>query len=232
MKKRICVIGMGRYGMGVAKELYQAGHDVLVIDSDDEKVQTMLGQATYAVRTDATNETALRQLDVHEYDAVVLALGDENVQASMLIAMVLKDMNIPMIIARAANQLHGNALERIGVSRVVYPEEESAKRLAHVELNPGILDYMEIATNVGITKVRPLENMVRTTLGKAGLSGEGGQHGSLWVVVVRRGRNYIINPSQDEEIRPGDVLMVVGPSEHVAEVFTSEDNKQETAVAQ
>ena len=114
MKKRVCVIGMGRFGMGVARELYQAGHDVLAIDSDDEKVQSMLGQTTYAVKTDATNETALRQLGVHDYDAVILTLGDDNVQSSMLIAMVLKGMEIPMIIARAANELHGEALERIG----------------------------------------------------------------------------------------------------------------------
>ena len=114
MKKRVCVIGMGRFGIGVASELYQAGHDVLVIDNDDSKVQAMLGKATYAVRTDATNEEALRQLGVHEYDVAVLALGDVNVESSILIAMVLKSMEIPFIVARAANELHGDALARIG----------------------------------------------------------------------------------------------------------------------
>ena len=231
MKKRVCVIGMGRFGMGVARELYQAGHDVLAIDNDDEKVQSMLGQTTYAVRTDATNETALRQLGVHEYDAAILTLGDDNVQSSMLIAMVLKGMEIPMIIARAANELHGDALERIGVSRVVFPEEESAKRLAHVDLNSGILDYMEVASNVGISKVRPQSRMEKRTLEDAGLTGSGALHPSLTVIALRRGRNYILNPARDEEIRPGDVLMVVGPSEHVADVFTSASNNPDTAAA-
>lgn len=231
MKKRVCVIGMGRFGIGVARELYQAGHDVLAIDNDEDRVQGMLGQTTYAVRTDATNETALRQLGVHEYDAAILTLGDDNVQSSMLIAMVLKGMDIPMIIARAANELHGDALERIGVSRVVYPEEESAKRLAHVDLNSGILDYMEVASNVGISKVRPQSGMEKKTLEAAGLTGAGGQHTNLTVIALRRGRNYILNPARDEEIRPGDVLMVVGPSEHVADVFTSARNNPDTAAA-
>ena len=227
MKKRVCVIGMGRFGMAAAKELYQAGHDVLAIDNDYDKVQSMLGHATYAVRIDATSEESLRDLGVQSYDAAILALGDDNVQSSMLIAMVLRGLGIPLIIARAANEIHGDALDRIGVSKVVYPEEESAMRLAHVDFNIGILDYMEIATRVGITKVRPQTSMVRKTLENVGLSGEGGAHGTLSVVVLRRGRNYIVNPSKDEEIQPGDVLIVVGPSETVADVFTSDGSRQE-----
>lgn len=220
MKKRVCVIGMGRFGIGVAKELYQAGHDVLVLDTDEEKVQQMLGGATYAVRTDATNEDALRQLGVHEYDVAVLALGDENVQSSILIAMVLKSMEIPFIVARAANEMHGDALARIGVSRVVFPEEESARRLAHVDFNVGVLDYMDIIANVGISKVRPLSYMEGKTLEEAGLAGNHNEH-SLNVVALRRGRRYILNPSKDEEIAPGDVLVITGHSEHVANVFTT-----------
>ena len=222
MKKRVCVIGMGRFGIGVASELYQAGHDVLVIDNDDSKVQAMLGKATYAVRTDATNEEALRQLGVHEYDVAVLALGDVNVESSILIAMVLKSMEIPFIVARAANELHGDALARIGVSRVVYPEEESARRLAHVDFNAGVLDYMDILPNVGITKVRPLPEMERKTLEEAGLVGNHHEH-FLTVMAVRRGRRYILNPSKDEDIMPGDVLLVAGPSEQVANLFTTEE---------
>ena len=228
MKKRVCVIGMGRFGMEAARELYQAGHDVLVLDTNEDKIQSMLGGSTYAVRTDATNETALRQLGVHEYDVVVLTLGDDNVQSSILIAMVLKGMEIPIIIARAANQLHGEALDRIGVSRVVFPEEESARRLAHVDFNDGVLDYMEILSNVGISKVRPLPTMVRKTLEEAGLAGNHIEH-SLTVIGLRRGRQYILNPSKEEPIMPGDVLLVAGPTEDVADTFTSEEPRREPA---
>ncbi len=231
MYKRICVIGMGRFGMGVARELYQAGHDVLVIDAEEEKIQSMLGAATYAITTDATSEEALRQLAVNEYDAAILALGDAHVEASILIAMVLRDMGIPLIVGRAANRLHGNALERIGVGKVVYPEEESAVRLAHVEFNAGILDYMEVLNNVGISKVRPLPHMVRGTLEEAGLAGDHGDN-SLTAIALRRGRRLILNPSRDQTIDPGDVLLIAGPSEQVARIFGANVREQALAAAE
>ena len=217
--KRICVIGMGRFGMGVADQLYQAGHDVLVLDNDDERVQAMLGRVTYAVKTDATNEAALKELGVADYDVAVVALGDENVQASLLITMLLKSLEIPYIIARAATQLHGEALDRIGVDRVVYPEEDSAHRVAHVEFNQGILDYMEIVPSVGISKIRAQGDMIEKTLEQAHLAGDDTRY-SLTVLALRRGRSYILNPSRDERIQSGDVLLVAGPSNHVTDIIS------------
>ena len=132
MKKQLCVIGLGRFGATVAKELYQAGHDVLAIDYDEVKIQDMLGQATYAVRADATSEPVLRELGVADMDVAIVALGSENIQASILITVLLKSIGVPFVIARAANELHGEPLERVGADRVIFPELESAQRTAHV----------------------------------------------------------------------------------------------------
>jgi trk system potassium uptake protein TrkA len=231
MYKRMCVIGLGRFGIGVATELYQAGHDVLVIDRNEEKVQSMQGKVTYAITMDATAENALSNFGVDQYDVVILALGDENVEASILVAMVLRDMGISMIVARASTRLHGEALSRVGVGKVVYPEEESAKRLAHLEFNPDILDYMDVLNNVGISKVRPRPNMVRRTVEEAGLAGSHGDN-SLTVVGLRRGRRLILNPSRDETIAPGDVLLVAGSSDQVARVFTADERDQSLVTAE
>jgi len=231
MYKRMCVIGLGRFGIGVATELYQAGHDVLVIDRNEEKVQSMQGKVTYAITMDATAENALSNFGVDQYDVVILALGDENVEASILVAMVLRDMGISMIVARASTRLHGEALSRVGVGKVVYPEEESAKRLAHLEFNPDILDYMDVLNNVGISKVRPRPNMVRRTVEEAGLAGGQGDN-SLTVVGLRRGRRLILNPSRDETIAPGDVLLVAGSSDQVARVFTADERDHSLVTAE
>jgi trk system potassium uptake protein len=219
MKKQVCVIGMGRFGATVAKELYQSGHDVLAIDVDESKIQDMLGQVTYAVRADATNESVLRELGVSDFDVAIVALGNENIQASILITVLLKSMGIPFIIARAANELHGNTLERIGADKVVYPEMESARRVAHVDFNSGILDYMEIAPNSGISKVRPPEEMLRHTLEDAGVGVPQGKYGVV-VLAIRRGRSYILNPSKDEEIKPGDVLIIAGRNEQISKLHS------------
>ena len=218
MKKQVCVIGMGRFGATMAQELYQAGHDVLALDTDEAKIQEMLGQVTYAVRADATSESVLRELGVTDFDVAIVALGSENIQASILVTVLLKSLGIPFIISRAANELHGDTLERIGADKVVYPEMESARRVAHVDFNAGILDYMEMAPNAGISKVRPPEEMLRRTLEEAGL-GPQGKYG-ISVLAVRRGRSYILNPSKFEEIKPGDVLIVAGSNEHIGRLHS------------
>ena len=108
MKKQVCVVGMGRFGATVSRELYQSGHDVLALDNSDTKIQEMLGQVTYAVTADATNESVLRELGVDEFDVGIVALGSENIQASILITVLLKSLRIPFIVSRAADQLHGD----------------------------------------------------------------------------------------------------------------------------
>ena len=219
MEKQVCVVGLGRFGATIATELYQSGHDVLAIDADEARIQDMLGQVTYAVRADATHESVLRELGVGDMDVAVVALGNENIQASILITVLLKSLGIPFIIARAVTELHGDTLERIGADKVVYPEMDSARRVAHVDFNPGIMDYMELAPNAGIGKMRPPEEVLRHTLEEAGFGGPDGKFGVV-VLAVRRGRSYIVNPSRDEEIKPGDVLIVAGRNEHVGRVHT------------
>ncbi|GIS81699.1 MAG: hypothetical protein CM1200mP15_03310 [Dehalococcoidia bacterium] len=149
MKKQGCVVGMGRFGATVSRELYQSGHDVLALDNSDTKIQEMLGQVTYAVTADATNESVLRELGVDEFDVGIVALGSENIQASILITVLLKSLRIPFIVSRAADQLHGDTLERVGADKVVYPEMESATRVAHIDFNSGVLDHMALAPGTG-----------------------------------------------------------------------------------
>ena len=215
MKKQVCVIGAGRFGAAVAQELFQSGHDVLAIDSDEAKVQDLLGHVTYAVRADASNESVLKELDVADFDVAVVALGSENVQSSILITVLLKSIGVPFVIARASNELHGSTLERVGADRVVFPEMESARRTAHIGFNAGIIDYMPIVPNFGISKMRPPEEMYGRTLEEVGLSGSQDKHG-VSVLAIRRGRSSFLHPAKEEEIKPGDVLIVAGTNEHIS----------------
>ena len=217
MKKQVCVIGLGRFGSTLAQELYQSGHDVLTIDVDEAKVQDQLGRATYSVRADATNESILKGLDVAEYDVCIVCLGSENIQSSILVSVLLKSLGVPFIIGRAANELHGSTLERVGVDRVVYPEAESARRTAHVGFDTGIIDYMSIVPDFGISKLRPPEEMVGHTLEEAGLAGSADRHG-ISVLAIRRGRTSFLHPAKDEEIKAGDVLIVAATNEHLGKI--------------
>jgi trk system potassium uptake protein TrkA len=219
MKKQIVVVGLGRFGSSIARELYQAGHDVLAIDLDEKNVQDTLGEVTYAVRGDATSETLLKELGVQNYDVAVVAVGSD-IQASILATVLLKSLGIPFIVARSSNDLHGNTLERIGADKVVYPEQETGRRVAHVEFHPGVIDYMDVAPNYGITKMRPPDHLIKLTLEKAGLSGPRDKYG-LAVLAIRRGRECILVPSKDEEILSGDILIMAGTAEQLGKLHLS-----------
>lgn len=217
MKKQVCVIGMGRFGSTVAHELYQGGHDVLAIDLDEARIQDQLGRVTYAVRADATSESILRELDVPDYDVVIVALGSDNIQASVGITVLLKSMGVPMVMARAANELHGETLDRIGADRVLYPEAEFARRVARLEFSPELLDYMPILADYGISKVRPPDGMVGHTLEDAELSGTGDRH-DISVLAIRRNRETLLHPAKNEIVQSGDVLILAATSDSLSKL--------------
>ena len=143
MKKQIVVIGLGKFGTSVATELYQLGHDVLAIDLKDKNVQDMLGHVTYSVKVDATNETVLDDLGIRNFDVAVVSIGSD-IQSSILVTVLLQSLGVPFIIARASDELHGNTLKRIGAHRVVFPENQTGKDIAHTLFNPNVMDYMDI----------------------------------------------------------------------------------------
>jgi trk system potassium uptake protein TrkA len=219
MKKQVLVVGLGRFGASVAEELYQMGHDVLGIDLDEKNVQDMLGHVTYAVKSDATNEAVLKELGISNFDVAVVAIGSD-VQASILVTVLLKELGIPFIVARAINEIHGNAIGRVGADKVIYPEQEMGRRLAHTGFDLGVLDYMEVAPNYGITKLRPPDLFVKQTLGQAGLGSPRDKY-HVAVLAIRRGREHLLAPGRDEEIRPGDILIVAASNNEIAKVHVS-----------
>lgn len=214
MKKQVVVVGLGRFGASVARELYQMGNDVLALDTNEALIQEMLGQVTYAVKADATNEAVLRELGVQNFDVGVIGVGTD-IQASILATVLLKSLGVPFIIARAGNALHGDTLERIGADKVVYPERETGVRVAHILFNPGVLDYMEINAGFGIMKIRPPDRMINRTLEAAGLSDAREKYG-IAVLAIRRGREHILIPSKEEVIRAGDQLVLAGRDEYLS----------------
>ena len=219
MKKQVVVIGLGRFGSSIARELYQMGHDVLGIDLEERDVQETLGHVTYAVKADATNEAVLKELGVSNFGVAVVAIGSD-IQASILVTVILKDLSIPFIVSRAINELHGSALERIGADKIIYPEQEMGRRLAHTGFDPGVLDYMEVAPNYGIAKLRPPNRIIKHTLEESSLTGPRDKY-RIAVLGIRRGREYLLAPAKDEEIRPGDILVVAGNSEQIGKVHIS-----------
>ena len=211
MSKQAAVIGMGRFGVSLAQELYKMGFDVLAIDKDEQVVQDLTGQLTYVVRADSTSEAVLRELGIASYDLAVVAIGTD-IQANIMTTLLLKQLGVKEVIARSNNPLHAQTLERIGADKVVEPEQDAGVRLAHSLFNPDILEYVAVTPDFGISKIRPPEHMIGQTLEAMGLGGTRDRYG-IAVLAIRRGREPILFPAKDEEIAPGDILFVAGKDE-------------------
>ena len=210
-KNQVAVIGLGRFGSGLAKSLYKLGHDVLAMDIDEEKVQTMMGQVTYPVNGNGTNEAVLRDLGISDYDAAVVAVGSD-VVASVLACVLLKTMGVAYVVARASNELHGNTLERIGVDKVIHAESEMGVRLAHNLFNPNLQEYLELAPNFGMSRMRVPEGFVDKSLKELGFSGPRDKYG-LAVLAIKRGKDITLNPDNDERLQVGDLVVLAGKDE-------------------
>lgn len=208
MKKQIAVLGLGRFGSSIARSLYNLGHDVLAIDSNEDRVHNMMGACTYSLIADCTNEAVLRELGVPDYDAAVIAIGS-NVTSSIMASVLIKTMGVEYVVARAQNELHGNTLSLIGVDKVIHAEEEMGNRLAHSMFNPNVQEYLEITPNFGISKLKVPDNFDGKTLNQLGFSSPRNKYG-LVVLAIRRGREVTLNPDTNDRLGEGDWLVLAG----------------------
>ena len=209
MAHQVAVIGMGRFGHTVARELYRIGHDVLIVDRDPMLAQQMMGQVTYAVAGDSTSAEFLEEVGIQNFDTVVVAMGD--IQSSIMTTVLLKQQfGIRDVVARAISDVHGRTLRAIGADRVVYPEQEAAGRTAHSLFQAAALEYMELTGGFGFSKINATASMVGKTLEQSGFTNARNRYGAA-VVAISRGREPILSPSKDEAIREGDILIVAGP---------------------
>ena len=208
MKHSVIVIGLGRFGSAAARELMALGHEVLAIDDSEAKVNEIAPEVTHAVELDASDEQALRDVGAGEFEHAIVAISS-NTEASIFATMALKNLGVRNVVAKAATPLHGRILERVGASRVVYPEREMGQRVGHSFSIPHVLDYIDVAPRFGIMKVSPPASFVGKTLRELDIGGRM----SLTPIALRRGSKVTVNPHPDERITETDELILMGLDE-------------------
>lgn len=204
-KKQFAVIGMGRFGSSVAKSLYSMGFDVLAIDDDEHRIQDVLNYVTHGVQANTTDEEALKALGIRNFDVVVVAIG-QDIQASILTTLIIKDMGVPMLIAKAQNELHGKVLTKIGADKVIFPERDMGQRVAHNLISPNILDYIELADDYSIVEIKATPQMIGKSLKQLDIRARYGCN----VMAIKNTEGMNISPYADDEIMEDDVVVVVG----------------------
>ncbi len=203
--KQFAVIGLGRFGTSVASALYKLGYEVLAIDADEERVQKFSEEVTHVVQADTTDENSLKALGIRNFDVVVVAIG-EDIQANVLTTLLLKDLGVKHIVAKARNELHGKMLTKIGADRVVYPERDMGQRVAHNLVSTNVLEYIELSPDLSIVEITAPGSLVGQTLAEANLR----VRYEVNVVAIKRDEGLIVPPQPNEKIKAGDALIFVG----------------------
>ncbi len=215
-RKQFGVIGLGRFGSAMATTLTELGHDVIGVDGDEQRVHRLADVITHAMQLDATDATALRAAGIHEVDVAVVSIG-ENIESSLLVVMQLRELGVQTVVAKAVTPLHGRILEKLGVSRVIFPEREMAIRVAHSLVMPNAIDYIELSRDFSIVELPAPASFVDRSLKQLELRPRFG----LTLIAIKRrtdGSDVVmtnIAPSADELIRKGDVLAILGSNDRL-----------------
>ncbi|MCZ2258932.1 potassium channel family protein [Sporosarcina sp. G11-34] len=205
MKKEFVVIGLGRFGGSIVKELIELNADVMAIDKSSEKVDDYAGIATQAVTADTTDESVLRSLGIRNFEHVIVAIG-ENIQASILTTLMLKEIGVKKITVKAQNDYHEKVLRKIGADQVVHPERDMGIRIANNMVSNNILDYLELSEEYSIAEIIANEKLVGFTLVELDVRARYG----INIVAIKRDKHILVSPQAIEKIEFEDILIVIG----------------------
>ncbi|HSI67347.1 MAG TPA: TrkA family potassium uptake protein [Planococcus sp. (in: firmicutes)] len=205
MKKEFVVIGLGRFGGSIVTELIEQDAHVMAIDKDPERVDKYASIATQAVVADTTDEAVLKSLGIRNFEHVIVAIGD-NIQASILTTLMLKEIGVKKITVKAQNDYHEKVLRKIGADQVVHPERDMGIRIAHNMLSNNVLDYLELSDEHSIMEVQANEKLVGKTLINLDIRAKFG----INIVAIKRGREILVSPQADMVIEPEDILIIIG----------------------
>jgi len=210
MRKLFAVIGLGRFGGSLVEEFHHLGFEVLAVDVKEERVNRYSQFATHAVVANAINENNLKSLGLKNFDLVIVSFGG-NIEASILTTLLLKDLGVKQVWVKASSENHQKVLEKIGADRVIHPEREMAKRIAHHVTSDKIIDFIELSKNHSIAEIVSTKKVTDKTLNELNVSAKYG----CTIIGIQRGEEFIVSPSAEEVICTNDILIVLGNNNEI-----------------
>lgn len=207
IKKQFIVFGLGIFGKSVAIALEESDCEIMVIDNDKEKIEDIASEVTHAVCMDVTDEEALQELGIGNFDGAIVAIGT-NLEASVMVTILAKEMGIPFVLAKASSSIHARVLRRVGADKIVFPEKDSAIRIAHNLLFGNFFDAIILSPTYSIMEIDALVEWNEKTLKELELRV---RYKFNVIGIKGKGKNSLnINPDAETKIQNGDVLIVIG----------------------
>lgn len=208
--KTFAVIGLGRFGAAIALELSSLGHEVMAVDTDEDKVRQVADKVTHAVTADARKLEVLQALGLRNFDCAVVAMGGD-VGNSALVTLNLKELGIPQVVCKAQSHVHRKVLEKIGADRVIFPEHEMGQKVAQGLSSSSVLNFVEFSEDYGIVELEAPSSWRGKTLRE--LDVRNAFH--VTVIALRRNGTLDVSPRADVPIEAGDNVVALGRSEDI-----------------
>lgn len=210
MKKEFVVIGLGRFGGSIVSELIELDADVMAVDINPTIVDEYADIATQAVVADTTDEAVLKSLGIHTVEHVIVAIG-ENIQASILTTLILKELGVPYLTVKAQNNHHEKVLRKVGADKTVRPERDMGVRVANNVVSNNILDYLELSEEHSIAELHVSGKIVGHSLIELDVRAKYGVN----IVAIRRKNDILVSPQANEELQFGDILIIIGSDDDI-----------------
>ena len=203
MKKSIAVLGLGKYGASLAKNMYEMGADVLIVDQDHDKLKELNGFCTAAVCADITNEDEVISLGLKNMDIVAVAMAG-NLAASIMAVAVAKEQGVPLIVAKSSSDRMTSILKKIGANKVIVPEEYGGEQSARILSSDTFLDYFEVDGNLCMIEINPLQKWIGKNMMELNVR----KNYNANVIALKRGLSWkILDPA--EALNADDLLLIV-----------------------
>jgi trk system potassium uptake protein len=210
MQKRFLVIGVGRFGTSIVKELHAQGNEVVACDREEGLLRKVDPYVNHSVIGDATDVNVLEDLNVTDFDSIVVSIGD-NFEAAIMAVKNLKDMGCKNVYSKANDHKRGEVLAAVGADRVIYPEEETGTRIARQLANPGVLEYVQLAPNCSGMELEVPESFCGKNLIELDIRRK---YGLTVVMISKKKEKFpIISPTPNTVFEPQDIFFVVGENE-------------------
>lgn len=204
-KKEFVVFGLGRFGKSVASSLADGGCEVLVVDNNEDKIHEMADLVTYAVKADVTDSEVMETLGISNFDGAIVAIG-ENLEASVMVTILAKEMGIPYVLAKVQNDIHAKVLKKVGADMVVFPEKETGIRIANKLIMGNFFDAVELSSTFSMMEIDAKNEWDGHSLKELNLRASY----NINVIGIKRNGSLDINPDADKPLCRDDILIVIG----------------------
>ena len=213
--RRVVVIGLGIFGFNITKDLYENGIEVIAIDKNKDVIQKIKDFSTKAILADGTEKEVMESIGIDPDDVVIISFG-EDLAASTLITLHLKEMKVKHIIVKAPNEDHKHVLEKVGATEVIIPEKEMADKVAKSLISPNVLDYLPLSEDYAVSEIAPPSSFTGKTIGELHLRSK--YH--IEVIAIREilPDRFTMVPRADFVIKDSDILVVIGKEQDIQKI--------------